>query len=337
MTSLTRDFFIGLSNSTILNKSAKKFGTRFGADRFVAGTDFDAIIPVVRELNEKQISCTMDHLGEFVMDRAEAAYAKAKITHMLHQIHEQQLDCHVSIKLTQLGLDIEESFCIQNVEQIVEVADKYGIFVNIDMEKYMHYEKTLAILKQLRKKYSHVGTVIQTYLYDVERDLDELEDVRLRIVKGAYKEDQAVAYASKKDIDENFLRIAKKRLLGKAFTSIATHDHHIIEELKKFADEHHISKETFEFQMLFGFRVDMQRQLIKEGYRFCTYIPFGEDWFGYFMRRLAERPQNINLLVKDVFYTEDNKVKKQPLIAGAAALTLLVCLGRKKKKASKTV
>ncbi|WP_080874135.1 proline dehydrogenase family protein [Oceanobacillus timonensis] len=333
MTSLTRNFFIGLSNNAILNKSAKKFGARFGADRFVAGTDFDAIIPVVRELNQKQISCTMDHLGEFVMDRAEATYAKEKIMRMLDQIHEEKLDCHISIKLTQLGLDIEESFCIENVEQIVEVANRYGIFVNIDMEKYIHYDKTLAILKQLCKKYSNVGTVIQTYLYDVERDLDGLEDVRLRIVKGAYKEDQTVAYASKKDIDDNFLWIAKKRLLKNTFTSIATHDHHIIETLKKFVDDHHISKDTFEFQMLYGFRVDMQHQLIKEGYRFCTYIPFGEDWFGYFMRRLAERPQNVNLLVKDVFYTEDNKMKKQPLIAGAAALTLLVCLGKRKKKA----
>lgn len=332
MASLAKDFFIGLSNNDFLNQSAKKFGARFGAERFVAGTVFDAIIPTIRQLNQKQISCTMDHLGEFVTDRSEAEHAKEKIMDMLHQIHEENLDCHVSIKLTQLGLDIEESFCIQNVEQILEVADACDVFVNIDMEKYTHYDSTLKILKLLRKNYPNVGTVIQTYLYDAEKDLSDLEDVRLRIVKGAYKEDSSVAYGSKDEIDKNFLKIAKKRLLGSAFTSIATHDHHIINELKKFIAEHQISTDNFEFQMLYGFRIDMQHQLVKEGYRFCTYIPFGEDWFGYFMRRLAERPQNLNLLVKDAFYTEDNKLKKQPVVIGTVVLTLLFCLGKRKKK-----
>ncbi|WP_152654991.1 proline dehydrogenase family protein [Oceanobacillus sp. CFH 90083] len=330
MASLAKDFFIGLSNNDFLNKSARKFGTRFGAERFVAGTVFDAIIPTIRELNQKQIACTMDHLGEFVTDRQEAEHAKEKIIDMLHQIHNEKLDCHVSIKLTQLGLDIEEAFCIQNVEQILEVAHACDIFVNIDMEKYIHYDRTLKILKLLRKSYLNVGTVIQTYLYDAEKDISDLEDVRLRIVKGAYKEDSAVAYSSKAAIDKNFLVIAKKRLLGKTFTSIATHDHHIINELKKFIEEHQISKDHFEFQMLYGFRVDMQHQLVKEGYKFCTYIPFGEDWFGYFMRRLAERPQNLNLLIKDIFYTEDNKLKKQPIIIGAAALTMLLYLRKRK-------
>lgn len=274
----------------------------------------------------------MDHLGEFVTDREESERAKEKIIHMLHQINEENLECHVSIKLTQLGLDIEESFCIQNVEQILKVANDYNIFVNIDMEKYSHYRKTLEILKQLHQRYSNIGTVIQTYLYDVEKDIEELENVRLRIVKGAYKEERTVAYTFKEDIDRNFLEIAKKRLLGKAFTSIATHDHRIINELKKFIEEHQITKDNFEFQMLYGFRVDMQYQLVKEGYQFCTYIPFGEDWFGYFMRRLAERPQNLNLLVKDVFYTEDEKIKKQPIIIGSAILALLFFLGKRKKK-----
>ncbi|GIO16944.1 proline dehydrogenase [Oceanobacillus oncorhynchi subsp. incaldanensis] len=332
MANLARNFFIGLSNNDFLNKSARKFGTRFGAERFVAGTVFDAIVPVIRELNQKQISCTMDHLGEFVTDRNEAVHAKEKIIAMLRQIKEEHLDCHISIKLTQLGLDIEESFCIENVEQILDVAHACDIFVNIDMEKYIHYEKTLEILKSLRKSYTNVGTVIQTYLLDAEKDLSGLEDVRLRIVKGAYKEDSTVAYSSKEDIDKNFLMIAKKRLLGKAFTSIATHDHRIIQELKEFIEEHHIAKDRFEFQMLYGFRVDMQHQLVKEGFRFCTYIPFGEDWFGYFMRRLAERPQNLNLLMKDVFYTEEDKLKKQPIIIGTAALTLLLFLGRRRKK-----
>lgn len=332
MTNITKDFFIGLSNNDFLNKNAKRFGARFGAERFVAGTTFDEVVPVIKELNQKHISCTMDHLGEFVMDKQEAEDARDNIVNMLRQIHAQNLDCHVSIKLTQLGLDIDEAFCIENVKQILEAAKAYSIFINIDMEKYIHYHKTLTILKTLRESYKNVGTVIQTYLYDVEKDIEDLKDVRLRIVKGAYKEGSSVAYPSKEKTDKNFLQIAKKRLLGDAFTSIATHDHHIINELKEFVAANDISKDHFEFQMLYGFRVEMQHQLVREGYRFCTYIPFGDDWFGYFMRRLAERPQNLNLLAKDIFYTKDNKLKKQPIIIGTAALSFLFFLGRRKKK-----
>lgn len=332
MANLTRDFFIGLSNNKLLNTNAKKYGFRLGAEKFVAGTNFDSIIGIIKDLNSEGISCTLDNLGEFVTEKSEAIEARDDIIDMLYKIHEQRLDCHVSVKLTQLGLDIGDDFCIDNMHAILKVANRFEIFINIDMEKHIHYGKTLEILNELRKEYDNVGTVIQSYLYSAEDDLAALEDVRIRLVKGAYKEDASIAYPSKEDIDRNFMELAKKRLLGNTFTSIATHDHNIIEELKSFVDEHNISRDIFEFQMLYGFRTEMHNELAQAGYHFCTYIPFGSDWFGYFMRRLAERPQNINLVLKDVFYTKGNKLKKEPVIAGVAALSLLMYVNKKRKK-----
>ncbi|WP_249869995.1 proline dehydrogenase family protein [Oceanobacillus saliphilus] len=335
MANLTKDFFIGLSNNKLLNAQAKKWGFRLGADKFVAGTNMDSVIETIRELNSHHISCTLDNLGEFVSDREEASTAKTEIIQILNKIHEEKLDCHLSVKLTQLGLDIDYDFCVENMKEILKKADAYHIFINIDMEKYIHYERTLDVLKELRNQYSHVGTVIQSYLYRAEDDLEELKGVRLRLVKGAYKENVSVAFQSKQDIDRNFIELSKKRLLGDAFTSIATHDHHIIHVLKEFVKENNISRDKFEFQMLYGFRTEMHDDLVKEGYNFCTYIPFGTDWFGYFMRRLAERPQNMNLIVKDAFLSKDNKLKKEPIILGTLAITSLVVWRKKKNKKEK--
>src|SRR5690625_2783119 len=300
MSNLTRDFFIALSNNELLNRSAQRWGFRLGAEQFVAGVDVDSVLKNVKQLNDKGIAATVDHLGEFVTDRFISLQAKENILNLIEQIHNQQLNCHISVKLTQLGLDIDEQFCLNNMQEIVKSANKYDIFINIDTEDYLHYEQTLRILNELRKDYKNVGTVIQSYLFRAEEDMDKLKDVRLRIVKGAYKESEEVAYQSKDEIDRNFIELAKKRLKGDAFTSIATHDHHIINKLKQFVTEEGIDKDKFEFQMLYGFRTDMQESLANEGYNFCTYVPFGHDWYGYFMRRLAERPQNINLIIKEI-------------------------------------
>lgn len=334
MTNLTKNFFYSLSQNKLLNESAKKWGFKFGADKFVAGTDLDSVTKTIKKLNRHGISGTVDNLGEFVSDRQEAMRATNNIIRLLNRINEENLDCHVSVKLTQLGLDIDEQFCIDNMRKIMETASKFGIFVNIDMEDYSRYEQTLRILQTLREEFENVGTVMQAYLYRAEEDLEQLKDVRIRLVKGAYKESEAVAYQSKTEIDRNYLKLAKKRLLGDAFTSIATHDHNIINELKAFIKENNISHDKFEFQMLYGFRTELQYSLAAEGYRFCTYIPFGTDWFGYYMRRLAERPQNINLIVKDVFYDSNNKLKKKPLVIAAGAATFL-CLLRKRKNSGK--
>lgn len=335
MSNLTRDFFYGLSKNKFLNENAKKWGFKLGADKFVAGTNIESVTKKIKELNRHGISCTIDNLGEFVSDRGEATKAKEDILRVLDKIHDEQLDCHLSIKITQLGLDIDQEFCIENVKEIVRTASNYNIFVNIDMEDYTRYDKTLEVLHILREDFDNVGTVMQSYLFRAEADLDELKDVRLRIVKGAYKESDSVAYQSKEEIDRNFIKLAKKRLLGDTFTSIATHDHNIINELKAFVKENDISHEMFEFQMLFGFRKEMQFDLANQGYNFCTYIPFGTDWFGYYMRRIAERPQNIGIVAKDVFYTNDNKLKKEPIIGGAVAVSLLYLMRKNRKKKNK--
>ncbi|WP_068674808.1 proline dehydrogenase family protein [Oceanobacillus sp. Castelsardo] len=314
MVNLSRDFFIALSKNKFLNKNAKRWGFQLGANKFVAGTNIDEVIEVINNLNRAGIRCTLDHLGEFIFSKEEAIEAKKQILYTLDRIYFEQLDCHVSVKLTQLGLDIDYSFCVENMLEILNKANQYNIFVNIDMEDYSHYERTLKVLKELQKYYENVGTVIQSYLYRSREDLEKLKNVRIRIVKGAYKENGEVAYQTKKEIDREFISLVKERLLGHSYTSIATHDHSIIQELIRFVNDNGVKKDNFELQMLYGFRTEMQYELAKEGYNFCTYIPFGTDWFGYFMRRLAERPQNINLIVKDKLYTKDNRLKKQPIV-----------------------
>lgn len=332
MTNLTRNFFIALSNNELLNNQAKKWGFRLGAEKFVAGTNLKEAAEKIKQLNNRGISVTLDRLGEFVSDKQEATEAKNKIIQMLEYIHAENLDSHISVKLTQLGLEIDEQFCLENMREIIATAKKYNIFVNIDMEKYIHYEPTLIILNELRKEYDGVGTVLQTYLHRTQDDLEDLKDVRLRIVKGAYKESPEIAYQKKEEIDRNFIEVVKQRLLGEAFTSVATHDHRIIDEIKKFVEENNINRDKFEFQMLYGFRTEMQYALAEEGYRFCTYIPFGDDWFGYFMRRLAERPQNINLVIKDSLYKEDQTLKKGPIIAGIAGVAAMAYLLKRKRR-----
>lgn len=332
MANLTRDFFIYLSQNQFLNEAAKKYGLKLGASKVVAGTDLPSVTKAIKALNAKGMSCTVDHLGEFVYDRQEAEKAKQEILKTLEIIDEEQLDCHVSVKLTQIGLDIDYDFCFENIKDIVDTAKQKDIFVNIDMEDYAHYNQTLDIVLELAKQYDNVGTVMQAYLYRAEPDLRLLKDIRMRLVKGAYKEDPSVAIQHKADIDQNYLKLIKMRLESGVFTSIATHDHHIINEVKAFVRDHHISKDNFEFQMLYGFRTELQEQLVAEGYRFCTYVPFGEDWYGYFMRRLAERPQNLNFVIKDVTTNPDGTLKKGPVVAAGAIASLLAYRALKKRK-----
>ena len=297
---LTRDFFIALSKNQLLNSGAKKWGLKMGAGKMVAGTDIDSVMRSVKELNSVGISATIDNLGEFVYSREEATAAKEDILNTIEAIQEHGVNAHMSIKLTQIGLDVDYDFCLENIREIAQAAANYDIFINLDMEDYAHLQQTLDILDALRSEYPNVGTVIQAYLYRSEKDLDQLKDVRLRLVKGAYKEIPDVSLQSKQDIDENFMKLIKLRLHGKAFTSIATHDHNVINEVKKFVAENDIPYDRFEFQMLYGFRTEMQKDLAAEGFAFTTYVPFGQDWYAYFMRRLAERPQNINLALRGI-------------------------------------
>ncbi|WP_088102742.1 proline dehydrogenase family protein [Halalkalibacter urbisdiaboli] len=295
---ISKNFFLSLSKNKILNKGARKWGLRLGASQVVAGVTIDSVINAVRNLNERGLVCTVDHLGEFVLSKEEALESTNICIKTVEAIAATGVKCNLSVKLTQLGLDISPSFCLENMLNIVEVANKHNIFVRIDMEDFSRKQATLEILKELRKKYSNVGTVIQAYLHCAEKDVKELKGISLRLVKGAYKELEEVAFQDKREIDENYIKIIKEHLLSGSYTAIATHDHQIIDYVKAFCEQENIPRTQFEFQMLYGFRTDLQQQLADEGYTMRIYVPYGKDWYGYFMRRLAERPQNVSFALR---------------------------------------
>lgn len=322
---LVKDFFIGLSKNQLLNEAAKKYGLKLGAQNVVAGTNINETIQSIKELNAYGIACTVDNLGEFVFEREEALKAKEQILEVIEAIHKEDVNAHISLKPTQIGLDIAYDFCLDNLTEIVKKASEYDVFVNIDMEDYSHLQPSFDLLDELSKTYSNVGTVIQAYFYRAEEDLEKYKNYRLRIVKGAYKESAEHAYQLKEEIDANFIKLIEWHLQNGKFTSIATHDHRVIEHVKRFVAQHKIPNDQFEFQMLYGFRKEMQLDLAREGYNFTTYVPFGNDWYGYFMRRLAERPQNLNLVVKQTFTKKTNTV-----LAVAAGAFVLGRLTKKK-------
>ncbi|AZU62218.1 proline dehydrogenase family protein [Neobacillus mesonae] len=327
---MLKDLFMGLSQNQFLNSAAKKYGLKMGAQSVVAGTNIEEAIKSIKELNAHGISCTVDNLGEFVFQKEEATAAKEQILKVIEAIHENQVDAHISLKPTQLGLDIDYTFCLENVREIVDLANQYNMFVNIDMEDFKHLQPTFDLLDDLSVEYDNVGTVIQAYFHKAIEYLEKYQDFRVRLVKGAYKEPEEIAYQDKKDIDVNYIKLIEWHLLNGKFTSIATHDHRIINHVKAFVKKHNIPNDKFEFQMLYGFRREMQLKLASEGFNFCTYVPFGNDWYGYFMRRLAERPQNVNLVAKQVFNKKTNTVLG--VAAGAFLLGRLTKSQKKKRK-----
>ncbi|WP_010305909.1 proline dehydrogenase family protein [Kurthia senegalensis] len=325
MADVLKNVFLSLSNNRTLNRAAQNYGLQLGAKLVVAGTNIEETMETIRQLNSRGIEATVDHLGEFVYEREEAIAAKMKILDVLDAIHESGVKAHISIKPSQVGLDIDYDFCLENVLEIAEKAAQYGIFINLDQENYERLHATFAILETIEQRYPNTaGTVIQAYLHEAPQLLEKYSGYRLRIVKGAYKESEQVALTSKAAIDEQFVALLEAHLLNGKFTSVATHDHEIIQHIQKFVAMHNIPADKFEFQMLYGFRTDMQQQLAKDGYQFTTYVPFGADWYGYFMRRLAERPQNIQLVTKQVF------TKKTNTVIGVAAAAFI--LGRLTKK-----
>ncbi|MEK5078300.1 proline dehydrogenase family protein [Solibacillus sp. FSL W7-1436] len=303
-----KDFFIALSENQTLNSAAQKYGFKLGAQSVVAGTNIDEVIESIKHLNAQGISCTVDNLGEFVFEESAALAAKDQILAVIERIHLENLDAHISLKPSQLGLDIDFEFCYENLREIVALANEYKIFVNFDMENYARLHPSFELLEKIHAQYDNVGTVIQAYFFESDENVERFKDYRLRLVKGAYKEDDSVAYQNKAEIDRKFIEQIEYHLLHGKFTSIATHDHNVINHVKQFVEKHSIPNDKFEFQMLYGFRKEMQLSLAKEGYNFCTYVPFGNDWYGYFMRRLAERPQNLTLVTKQVFTKKTNTI-----------------------------
>ncbi|WP_110113800.1 proline dehydrogenase [Bacillus sp. CGMCC 1.16541] len=297
-----RDFFLFLSKNKTLTKLAKRYGLRFGASRFVAGETIDLAVKAIRELNEKGLAVTIDYLGEFVDNEREANEMADHCIDAIRAIGREKLNAQLSLKMTSMGLDISDDIVLRNMRKILDAAQTHDVFVTIDMEDYSRCGKTIEIFKTLKSEYDHIGTVIQAYLYRTEQDMNDLNaySPNLRLVKGAYKESPEVAFPDKKDVDDNFKKIIKTHLMNGNYTAIATHDDNMIEYTKQLVKEQGISNDQFEFQMLYGIRPERQEQLVSEGYTMRVYVPYGTDWYGYFMRRLAERPANVAFVLKGI-------------------------------------
>ncbi|KMM39462.1 proline dehydrogenase family protein [Guptibacillus hwajinpoensis] len=295
MEALNKSFFLFLASRPSLDRFAKRWGSKFGADKIVGGESFEHAVPLIQSLNSQGLRVTVDHLGEFVASEAEARERTLECLQTIRMISAHDLNSQLSLKVTSLGLDINHDLVWENMIQIMDEARKYDVFVTIDMEDSSRTQATLDLYKALKKQYSNIGTVIQSYLYRSDQDLDDLNEVKpnLRLVKGAYKESAEVAFPAKSDVDHNLKLLIKKHLLNGNYTAIASHDDAIIQYTKELVREHGISKDQFEFQMLYGMRSERQLELLSEGYTVRVYMPYGNDWYGYFMRRLAERPANI--------------------------------------------
>jgi proline dehydrogenase len=304
---LLRSFFIGLSHNRPLRRFSEKsrLGVRLSS-RFVAGMTIDDALRVAEAINKQGMTVSLDSLGESVTTEAEAR-AAAQIYHqLLDEIAERGLKANISVKLTQMGLGLSPALARSIAEGLAEHAQATGSFVRIDMEDSSLTQATLDIVRRLHAKPTlsgAIGIVIQAYLYRSQADIEQLlaDGIRVRLCKGAYMEPAEVAFPRKVDVDANYVRLAGLLLASPIYHGLATHDESMIAAAKAYASEHGIDPSRFEFQMLFGVRRDLQRKLVSEGYNVRVYLPFGSDWYPYFMRRLAERPANVLFLVRNFF------------------------------------
>ena len=277
--------------------------TRDAARRFVAGETLAQALHVVRDLNARGVSATIAYVGEHATDTAHACAASALYGKALGYIAAEHLSANVSLKLTQLGLDIGGTYCEERLEEVAKEASRRNNFVRIDMESSAYTDRALKLCQRMHERHHNTGPVIQSYLYRSEGDVRNLlqRGIRVRLCKGAYREGPREAFQRKAEVGANFVRLMRLLLENGNYHAIATHDPNIITAAKVFTAHHAIPKDTFEFQMLYGIRTDLQQQLVREGYAVRIYVPFGEEWFGYFMRRLAERPANLLFFLSHVF------------------------------------
>ncbi len=272
------------------------------ARRFVAGETLAEAIDVVGTINQQGMTATLDHLGENVSSQQEAIDAADAYGRMLQEIARAGVQCNVSLKLTHMGLDLGDDFARTNTARVVEEAAGLGNFVRIDMEGSEYVARTLEVFYALYERHKNVGIVLQAYLYRTGSDLERLLEVgaRVRLVKGAYLEPPTVAFASKPEVDANFIRLSEMMLSRGAYPAIATHDPAMIAATQRYAREQGIDRGSFEFQMLYGIRRDLQTQLVRDGYNMRVYVPYGTQWYPYLMRRLAERPANLMFVVGNI-------------------------------------
>jgi proline dehydrogenase len=302
---ITRSALIWLSR----HEAFKDFATHFGffkklTTRFVAGDTIDEVIPIIRELNTENSTASFDHLNESVGSAAEAEGEVTEYLNILAKIDETRIRSNVSIKLTQFGLKLDPELAYRNARRVVEEAARRGNFVRVDMEESAVTQATIDIFKRLRAEFGldTVGIVLQSYLYRTFADAQELLKLpaRIRICKGAYLEPPEVAFSEKKDVDANYVKVMQLLLSSGVYHGVATHDPKMIDATIDFATREGIGKEKFEFQMLYGIRRDLQKQLARDGFNMRIYIPYGKYWYPYFMRRLAERPANVWFVLKNL-------------------------------------
>ena len=299
-----RVFFLWLSNRGWVARLALSIPLlRRMPLRFVAGTTLDQAVEAVRKLNAAGMSATLDVLGESVEDRSSADRAAASYVETLERIAAAGLDANVSIKLSQMGLDLGVDECLAVLAPVVAAGDRLGIFVRIDMESSDSTDATLEVVDRLRTDGHDVGPAVQAYLHRSPADVERLarHRVRTRVCKGAYAESPDVAHQDRLAIGDAFVTLCEDLLRADAYPGVATHDPDMLARVTAFARKSEIGSDRFEFQMLYGVRRDLQRQLIAKGYRLRIYVPYGTEWYPYFMRRLAERPANVLFVLRSVF------------------------------------
>ena len=304
--SASKAFFHLLAQSRVLKKLASRYGMRRPrsfARRFIAGESIDEAIDAARAIEARDLLLTLDLLGESVTTLDQADAATREYLRVIDAIVRSGIERNISLKLTQLGLDVDKASAVDNLRKILERAEPAGFFVRIDMENSPYTDVTLEIFETLwRHGYRQIGIVLQSALRRSEQDLQRINALgaRVRLVKGAYKEPKTVAYQKKSEVDAAYVRMMKTLLLEGHYPAIATHDRPMIAITQQFAREHAIPPDRFEFQMLYGIRRDLQTALVRDRYRVRVYIPYGREWFPYFMRRLGERPANVAFVVRGI-------------------------------------
>jgi proline dehydrogenase len=291
----SRALFLWASRRRALGRFATAFPlTRRMVRRFVVGEHLRDAIEALADIRGEGMTWTVDVLGESV-DSREAAIASDALA-------ERGLEANVSLKLTQMGMDIDRDFCVQNVARVVALAREIGAFVRIDMEDHTKTESTLEVVRELHAGYAEVGAVIQSYLRRSAADIEQLnkEQIRVRLCKGAYDEPASVAFASREEVDRSYVQLMETLLTDGRYPGLATHDEALIDHALAFIAEHDISPDRYEFQMLYGIRRDLQEKLVRLGQTVRVYVPYGTQWYPYYMRRLAERPQNVLFIVGTV-------------------------------------
>jgi|DewCreStandDraft_1066081.scaffolds.fasta_scaffold00433_17 proline dehydrogenase len=297
-----RGLALSLAANPLVRRALTVNGRRL-ALRFVAGETLDDALRVADRLYQEGILTILNLLGEMVRSEDLARRFKEQVIRMLDTVADRPWARYISVKLTELGVDISEEFAFDQLAEILERARDRGCFVRIDMEDSAHVDVTLRIYRRLRAAgFDQLGIVLQAYLRRTESDLEALLPLRpnVRVVKGAYKEPPEVAFPSKRQVDDNFLRLVRRNLGAGNYTAVATHDRRIIDSVKVWTRQAGVERQRFEFQMLYGIRPDLQRALAREGYTVRAYVPYGEDWYSYFARRIAERPENLLFVIRGV-------------------------------------